>query len=144
MRGHGFVIVPGIWAVARLDAGSPVPEWAMSGRFCSVTRTEAELSIVCPQESVPPQARREDGWALIEVRGPFPFSATGILSSFAEPLAAAGVSIVALSTFDTDYFLVKMDEVERAAAVLCEAGHIRVQTRTAAAGGLPGQREGQR
>lgn len=126
MGDHRFLIVPGTWSVVRLEAGSPIPEWATSGRFCSVTRTEEELSIVCPQEAVPPQCRREDGWALLKVLGPFPFSATGILSSFAQPLATAGVSIVALSTFDTDYLLVKLECVERAAGVLRRAGHVRI------------------
>ena len=98
----------------------PIPEWAHSG-FFSMTRTPDELSIVCNEEIVPDGVACEKGWHCLQVKGPLDFALTGILASLAAPLAEAGISIFAISTYDTDYFLVK--ELDRAIAVLFKAGH---------------------
>lgn len=121
-----FSILSGAWAVARLPAGDPVPAWA-AGRsgFSSVTRTPDELSIVCPAEAVPADARAERGWAVLKLHGPFAFDQTGILASVARPLAAAGIAIFAVSTFDTDYVLVKSADLDSALQALAAAGHVR-------------------
>jgi hypothetical protein len=95
----------------------------MSGLFTSITRTAEELSIVCPQENVPEGVKAEKGWICFELVGPFPFSQTGVLASFIDPLAERGVSIVAISTFDTDYVLVKEEFAGTALEALQEAGH---------------------
>lgn len=116
-----FAIVEGRWAVARLAPEAPFPEWAASEIFCSFTRTRDELSVVCPEAAVPAGIRSEGGWALVKLEGPFPFTAVGVLSSVLVPLARAGVSIVAMSTFDTDYLLVKQENLERAVEALDRA-----------------------
>lgn len=113
-----FTVEEGSWAVARLGAAEPVPAWAESGAFSSVTRSRDELSVVCPESAVPEGIRFEGGWALLRLEGPFPFTAVGVLSSFLTPLARAGVSIVAVSTFDTDYVLVKRSDLGRAIPAL--------------------------
>ena len=118
-----FSQVPGEFAVARLDPAAPLPGWAQSGRFCSVTRTTDELSIVCEQSSIPPGVRAERDWALLKLHGPFALDEVGVLSSFARPLAEAKVSVFAVATFDTDYLLVKTDRLEAALAALASAGH---------------------
>ena len=100
----------------------PLPEWATTA-FSSVTRTASELSIVCPEERVPPELPAERGRRAFVVRGPLDFSLTGVLASIASPLAAAGVSIFALSTYDTDYVLVREGQLEAAVALLAAAGH---------------------
>ncbi len=117
-----LTLLPKPFAVCRLSAASPVPEWA-AGELCSVTRTVDELSVVCPQQLVPEGVRSKGGWRCIRVRGPLAFDLTGVLASLASPLAAAGVPIFALSTFDTDYLLVPGEALERALAVLDAAGH---------------------
>lgn len=121
-----FSILSGEWAVARLPAGDPVPAWAagLTG-FSSVTRTADELSVVCPAGAVPADARAERGWSVLKLHGPFAFDQTGILASVAGPLAAAGVAIFALSTFDTDYVLVKSADLDSALQALTAAGHHR-------------------
>jgi hypothetical protein len=115
--------VDGTFAVCRLAGGSPVPPWATVGPFCSITRTADELSVVCRQDSVPEGVVGERGWRCLRVAGAVPFSAVGVLASLAAPLAEAGISVFAVSTFDTDYLLVKEDAWERAADVLVKYGH---------------------
>jgi len=121
-----FAVVPGSLAVVRLGPQDDLPDWAHgSSAFFSLTRTAAEVSIVCAAARVPEEIRAERGWALFELQGPIPFGETGVLASFIAPLAAAGISVFALSTFDTDYVLVKAERLAEALAVLNQAGHRR-------------------
>lgn len=124
MSGHPLTLdlLDGAYAVCRLDAGEPPPEWA-AGPFVSVTRTAAELSVVCPEEVVPPGVRAEGGWRCLRVRGPLGFGMTGVLAGLASPLAASGVSIFVVSTYDTDYLLVQQRDLGRAGDALARAGH---------------------
>jgi hypothetical protein len=121
-----FSVVPGTYAVLRLAPDAAVPEGVLVPPFHSVTRTPAELSVVCPEETAPAGVRTEPGWALLALEGPFPFELVGILASILVPLAAARVGIFALSTFDTDYVLGKRERLEEALAALAAAGHERV------------------
>lgn len=116
-------LLPGTFAVCRLDSGSPVPDWTLSGPFFSVTRTSDELSIVCEEASVPEGVLSEGGWRCIKIEAALPFGLVGILVSVLQPLAEAGVGIFATSTYDTDYILVKSGDLERATAALTQAGH---------------------
>lgn len=111
------------FAICRLGPEVEIPSWALAGDFFSVTRTKEELSLVCPQEIVPEGTRCEKGFRCIKVGGPLDFSLTGILSSLTIPLAQAGISVLALSTFDTDYLLVKEAQVDRAIQKLSQAGY---------------------
>jgi enamine deaminase RidA (YjgF/YER057c/UK114 family) len=105
-------------AICRLAPTERVPSWALElhESFSSITRTREELSIVCPEEAVPPDVEAETGWRALVVPGPIPFEQTGVLASIAAPLAAAGISLFAISTYDTDYVLVR--ELERALEIL--------------------------
>jgi hypothetical protein len=113
-------VLPETLAVCRLPAGDRIPSWALELHegFVSITRTPDELSIVCPQVAVPPDTQTEDGFRALMVPGPIPFEQTGVLASLANPLAAAGISIFAVSTYDTDYVLVRAADLERALAAL--------------------------
>jgi hypothetical protein len=122
-RGLRLRIIPGIFAVCRLGPDDAVPSGIAAGGLLSITRTPEELSIICREEVVPEGARCEKGWKCLVVEGPLPFSATGILASLAGPLAEAGISIFAVSTFDTDYLLVPEPQIARAVAALEAAGH---------------------
>lgn len=113
----------GRMAVCRLDPSSEVPGWATEAALFSVMRTPDELSVVCPEGNVPVGVKSEAGWRVLALEGPFEFSAVGVLASVASPLAEARVSIFALSTYDTDYVLVKEEGVDRAVSVLRERGH---------------------
>ena len=116
-------LLPGHFAVCRLDPGASIPSWVLQGSFFSVTRTADELSIVCEKTLVPPGTRYEPNWRLLKVYGPFDFSQVGVLASLVGPLAEAGISLFTVSTFDTDYLLVASDNVEAAIAALVKSGH---------------------
>lgn len=118
-----LALQPGEHAVCRLEADAPVPEWATRGRFFSVTRTPDELSIACETALVPAGVRQEGPWRALSVQGQLDFNAVGVLVSLAEPLAAAGISILAIATFDTDHVLVRTADLPRALAALRDAGH---------------------
>ena len=108
-------------AVCRLRPDDPAPPWA-TGSFVSVTRTPDELSVVCPAAEVPDSIRAERNWRAWRVAGTLDFAMVGVLASMAAPLAAAGVSIFVISTFDTDYLLVRHGMVAAAVKALRTAG----------------------
>lgn len=110
-------------AVCRLTPDAALPDWALHGAFFSITRTADELSLVCPQRQVPAAVQCESDWRCLKVEGPLDFSLIGIHAALTVPLAAAEISIFAVSTFDTDYLLVKADKLESAIQVLSGAGH---------------------
>ena len=115
-------IVPGVFAVCRLDLASPLPSWATPDGFIAIVRTAEELSIVCAEQAVPPGVICQRGWRGMKVAGPLDFALTGVLASLAGPLAEAGVSIFAVSTYDTDYVLVRKEQLATAIGALRRAG----------------------
>lgn len=111
-------------AVCQLAPDAPVPAWtASAASFLSITRTSEELSIVCTAALVPAGVERGPAWRAFKVDGPLDFALTGILVAIAAPLAAAGISIFALATYNTDYVLVRADKMEAAVQALRSAGH---------------------
>lgn len=109
-------------AIVRLNATDPVPAWA-DGNFCSVTRTVNELSIVCREDRVPGGLPAERNWLAFEVADPLDLGEVGVLVSIAEPLKSAGISIFAVSTYDTDYILVRESQIDTATKALRQAGY---------------------
>ncbi len=107
----------------RLAPDSPLPLWAIEEEFFSVTRTSDELSIVCPSGRVPEGVTAETGWRALKVKGPFALSEVGVLAALSPSLAAAKVSLFAISTFDTDYLLINETQLAAAIAALRNAGH---------------------
>lgn len=125
MVGQRFRALPGNYAVCRLSPDVAVPDWA-AGPFLNVTLTDDELAIICPAERVPADVRAERDWRVLKLVGPFPFTAVGVLASLAGPLADAGISLLSIATYDTDYFLVKSEAFEAAVKVLVAAGHTKL------------------
>lgn len=117
-------VLAGTMCVARLPPDAVLPDWVPHSAWCSITRTAKELSIVCEAVRVPPNVRQQGGWRLLQVEGPLDFALTGILNRIAAPLADEGISIFALSTFDTDYVLVGEAQLVAAVARLRESGII--------------------
>lgn len=117
-----LTLLPETFAVCRLDAGAALPPWATTGGFFSITRTTEELSIVCVQSTVPDGVKCEQGWRCLQLAGPIPFSTVGVLASLVQPLAESRISVFAISTFDTDYLLVKAEDLNRASDALREVG----------------------
>lgn len=123
---YEFSVQPNTWTVVQLPPTDALPTWALNAPgFVSITRTDDELSIVCAESVVPDGLRCELGWSALKLQGPFPFAQVGVLASFTAPLAQASVSLFAISTFDTDYILVKTTSLAAACDALVAAGHIR-------------------
>jgi len=111
------------FGVCRLEEDSSRPDWADSSEFCSITRTAEELSIVCPEENIPSEIICEKDWKCLKVEGPLDFSLIGILARISNLLAEETISIFVISTYDTDYILVKEDDVRAAIEKLSENGY---------------------
>lgn len=116
-------LLPHRLGIARFEPEADVPEPAASSEWLSTTRTADELSVVCPEEALPHSEQVERGWRALRVRGPLAFDQVGILAELAKTLAGAEVPIFAVSTYDTDYILVKDADLERAMRALNGAGH---------------------
>ena len=121
--GQNLTLLPGTLMICRMGPEAAVPDWAHHGALQSITRTSDELSIVCAEAQVTDDVKAERGWRSFKVEGPLDLSLTGILASLAGPLAGARINIFAVSTFDTDYVLIKEEMVRKAAEVLIRSGH---------------------
>jgi uncharacterized protein len=124
-QGLRFRALDGRFAVVRLNADSPVPAWAQEGQFISVSRSADELSIICPLENLPHETHSPRRWICLKLCGPFPFTQTGVLLSFIQPLSGNDVPIFAVSTFDTDYVLIPEEFSDKALSILKKSGHIK-------------------
>ncbi len=110
-------------AVVRLGPGAEVPSWAESSSLFSVTATALETSVVCAMRSVPKKAKQAGPFIAFAVKGPLDFALTGVLATLLQPIAIAEISVFTLSTFDTDWILVPINDAERAAEEWRRSGH---------------------
>lgn len=111
------------YGICRLPAAAPIPEWASAEPLCSATRTGTELTIICPQDVIPPDHRDEMSWRCLRIDGSFDLNQVGVLASLAEPLARAGISIFVFGSYETDFVLVKQADIKEAIAALSASGH---------------------
>ena len=118
-------VLPHPYAVCRLAATAPLPAWAFppGGGFSSVSRTDDELSVMCRQDDVPERVKAERGWRCLKVEGPLVFDAVGIMAGLTGALAAAGIPVFAVSTYDTDYILVKDERLVASVEALRRRGY---------------------
>ena len=116
-------LLPDEYAVCKLEPEHDIPEWAARNAFWSVTRTQHELSIVCSEGHVPVDIKAERGWRILEVEGPLNFSMTGVLNGLTKPLAESKISAFVLSTYLTDYLLIRSKDLESAIKILRAQGH---------------------
>ena len=113
-----------IYGICVFESDTEIPEWAAAVSFCSITRTQEELTIVCPQNTIPSGCEYDAGWRCFRIDGSFDLNQIGVISSLAAPLAQASISIFVVSSYDTDYILVKKEKVNQAIAVLTDSGHL--------------------
>jgi hypothetical protein len=118
-----IVVQPEPLSICRLPADAPIPPWATGQAFFTVSRTSDELSIVCASALVPANVLTHAGWRALKLVGPFDLLLVGVLLGVAAPLAAAGVTVFPIATYDTDYLLVRHDQLDAAIAALRGAGH---------------------
>jgi len=116
-------LLRGKYGVCRLDKSDLIPEWMQNSDFLSITRTQEELSVVCSEESIPNDIKCEKDWRILKIEGPLDFSLVGILASISTVLAQKKISIFAVSTYDTDYILVKNKDIDSAIAALTSEGY---------------------
>jgi uncharacterized protein len=121
---HQLKILPGLFVIHQMSADAAIPAALFKASPVWIGRTQAELSLVCADTHALNSERQDAGWRCLEVIGPFDLSTTiGVLSSLTAVLAAAQISVFALSTFNTDYLLVKEDRLRDACDALALAGH---------------------
>lgn len=118
-----LILLPDGLTVCRLPPDALLPAWAESDGLQAIIRTTDELCIICDEDNVPANITAEPDWRALKVQGPLVFSEVGVLASLGNPLAEAGISIFAISTFETDYILVKKSDLEAAVETLQKAGH---------------------
>lgn len=129
MKACVLKILESEFSICHLDNRNEIPQWLKTAKIFSVTRTKDELSVVCPTSLVPAGVESSSGWSCIEVKGPLSFDQVGILASIASPLARAGISIFVISTYLTDYILVRKKQLKAAISTLKQAGHTVVSPR---------------
>lgn len=111
------------YGVCRLNKTELIPQWAQNGGFFSITRTSDELSIVCSEDNIPNGIKCEKDWRVLKIEGTLDFSLIGILASISTILAQKGISIFAISTYDTDYILIKNKDIDNAINSLINEGY---------------------
>ena len=121
MRSLNLTVLQDEFSVWRLPADAPLPS-IEAGGLLSITRTDDELSIVS-SSNVPAGVTAETGWRCLRVEGPLSFELTGVLADLSAPLARAGIPVFVISTYDTDYVLVKAVDLEQACSALRDKGH---------------------
>ncbi len=117
-----FVVHPERLAICRLPADAAIPEWARGG-FVTISRTAAELSIVCAQSHVPAGVQQERDKVAFGIAGVVPMTTIGVLASLCGALAKAQVPVFVVSTYDTDYLLVGAAKFAAARTALAGLGH---------------------
>lgn len=124
MKRPTLTILDGAFAIHRLSPAAQIPNQLFQEDFFALVKTTEELSIVCSDRLVIAGDEVESGWRCLKVVGPLDFSLTGIIAGLSQVLADAEVSIFAVSTFDTDYLLVRSQQLGKAKDVLRQAGYL--------------------
>jgi hypothetical protein len=116
-------VLPGEYSICSLPPEDPIPDWSLNEGFNAILHTPSELSIVCPSDQVPPGITQEASWKCLEIAGPLEFTLVGILAEVLAPLTTAGIPVFVLSSYKTDYIMVKREQLNRALESLQAAGH---------------------
>lgn len=122
-----LTVLPDFVGVCKLDSDLSIPAWAYQGEFFSITKTAEELSIVCDEANIPGNLVCERGWKVLKVEGVLDFSLVGIIASITTVLAKEDLGIFAISTYNTDYILVKNKDLNCAVTALRNEGHVIIE-----------------
>jgi hypothetical protein len=124
MEAYTLMVLPGEFALCRLEPGSSIPTWALDSCFYSITNTTDELSVLCEARVVPTGTVAEKGWALLKIAAILDLTLTGITATFSTALANAGINLCVLATYNTDYILVPAATLPMAIGALEKAGFV--------------------
>jgi hypothetical protein len=113
-----LILLPDSLAICCLPKDAPIPQWALAGEFFAVCRNEEELSVVCPDGHPPEQIKADSGWRALKAQGPLPLTEIGVIAALSTPLSEAGISVFVISTFNTDYLLIKEAQLSKAIRIL--------------------------
>jgi hypothetical protein len=119
-------LLQGKYMIARFprDASPAIKLESVEG-LVSISWTDDECTVVAQESAMPAgYAEMSDGWSALRIEGVLDFALVGVLSSVLSPLGQAGVSVFTMSTFNTDYVLVKSDSLDSAVAALRSAGFV--------------------
>ena len=123
MQKPALTVLDGEFTIHRYAPTTPVPSAVFESSFYWLGKTTGELSVVCDSAIALSAERNEPGWSCLEVSGPVDFGVTGLIADLSAVLASAGIGVFVLSTFDTDYVLVKSETLRQAERALRDAGH---------------------
>ena len=127
MPGLQLSWLPQELAICRFPPDATIPDWARSSAFSNITRTPEELSIVCEHSALPADlaapTTTDAPWKALRIEGPLDLNLIGIALKILKPLAAAGISVFVISTYDTDYILVRAEHAAHATDTLTASGH---------------------
>ncbi|GCE09599.1 ACT domain-containing protein [Dictyobacter aurantiacus] len=118
-----LTLQPDVLAICRLDPATPLSSDMLNGNFVAITKTDEELSIICPQTNITDEAIYTRGWRCLRIEGPFAPDTTGILAAVLSPLANANLSVFTATTYDTGHVLVREQDLNQAIQILAQAGH---------------------
>ena len=113
-----LIVLPDSLAICRLAPDAPIPQWALAGEFFAVCHSDEELSVVCSDGHPPTEIEADSGWRALKVQGPLPLTEIGVIAALSAPLAKAGIPVFVISTFNTDYLLIKEANLSGAVRVL--------------------------
>lgn len=118
-----ITILANEFTIHRFEAKKPIPNIVFESKYYWIGKTDEELSVVCDSKIKLNSSKSDGNWSILKLVGQFDFSLVGILADITSALSEAGISIVALSTYDTDYIMVKTAKVQQAKKVLSEVGY---------------------
>ena len=118
-----LIVQHDLYGVCRLSPSDPIPDWSLQGEFFSVSRTAEEISIVCAETQIPSTVQCERGWRMFRIAGMLDFALIGIVAGISAALASAQLGIFVLSTYNTDYILVKQADFSAAVSAFQAAGY---------------------
>ncbi|GCE30917.1 amino acid-binding protein [Dictyobacter alpinus] len=119
-----LALQPDMLAICRLEPTAHISEDILNGNFVAITKTNEELSIICPQDNIPEEVIYTKGWRCLRIEGPFSHDTSGILASVLTPLANAHLSVFTTTTFDTGHILIKEENLNHAIQLLTQTGHV--------------------
>jgi len=120
-----FILLKDIYAICKFNADLDIPSWIEDSGFYSITRTDDELSIVCKQASIKDNTSKiSKDWRILKISGPLDFSLIGITADISGTLSRQNIPIFTISTYETDYILVKSRDLNKSTEALIANGHI--------------------